>query len=85
MAGSKGKCVLHVVTSYKFEHLTHLLVVEDGASFLILLPTLDFCAELMGLSHAPASKILVCPHLPSASSPSFSPAGPKGQQSGRDC
>ena len=34
MAGSKGKCVLHVVTSYKFEHLTHLLVVEDGASFL---------------------------------------------------
>lgn len=48
MAGSKGKCVLHVGTSYKFEHLTCLLVVEDGASFLILLPTLDFALNSRG-------------------------------------
>lgn len=71
MAGSKGKCI-HVGTSYKFEHLTHLLVVEDGASFLILCQ-LWTCAELMGLNHAPASKISVHQRLPShIFSPSFS-------------
>lgn len=53
-----------VVPSYKFEHLVCLLVVEDGASFLILLPALDSFLSSWGPAiRLPASETSFFPSL----------------------
>lgn len=75
-----------LVPSYKFEYLVGPPVLEDGASFLAPLPVPDSYLSSWGpVIHLPASKTSFCPSLLSASSPCFSPAGPKGQQGGGDC
>lgn len=78
-----SRCVFHTGASYKFKYLTCPPVVEEGVSVLLLPPARTSCLSEWGPGPPPASNSRSV-HVFPLSPPSFSSAGPEGQQSGGD-